>query len=243
MGRVGCFHKNNPDRLLWSFIVFSAALHLFLIIFGGRFWSSKSRTEPIEITVRSNEPAKRIIPKPPVLAALPETLRQVVPLKPLPIPFSPVNKALARAKLPEKVIAGIPAMKNSKRVPPNTATKPEKEATSPTIKAEPNKAEPKAEPSARENYFRTVRMLVEQQKRYPKPAKLRKFQGKVIIECVLAPSGEVNSIRIDQGSSFGILDRAAVKAIEDAAPFPKPPPGLFSEDGVRLKIALVYKLI
>lgn len=233
MGRVGSLHNKHPDRLLWSFIVFSAALHLFLIVFGGRFWSSKNRTEPIEITVRSNNPAKRIIPKPPVLAPLPETLRQAVPLKPLPTPVARVDQATAKERPAKNNLASVPALKYSKPLPPNPATKPEQQATCPTVKTDP---------SARDNYFRTVRMLVEQQKRYPKPARLRKFQGKVIIECVLAPSGEVNSIRVAQGSSFGILDRAAVKAIEDAAPFPKPPPGLFSKDGIRLKIALVYRL-
>lgn len=241
MDREGFFYKKLPDRLLWLFIIFSAAIHLFLIVYGGRLWWSKNRTEPIEITIYNNPVARCVTAKRPELAPLPQTLKQVALLKPLPAPVPLprpvpcVDKLITKPRpVEKKKAAGIRAGNDSKPVPLRPAVEPRKEVTYQNVEADQ---------SAHENYLKTVRMLVEQQKKYPKPARLRKFEGKVVIECVVTPSGQVHSIRIARGSSYGILDRAAVRALEDAAPFPKPPPGLFSEGGIRLKIALIYQLI
>ncbi len=87
-----------------------------------------------------------------------------------------------------------------------------------------------------------IRQRIEERKAYPKQARLRKFEGKVIVECVLSTSGQITSIKVAQGSRFGVLDKAALKAVEDASPFPKPPGDLFKED-IRLRIALVFELV
>ena len=98
------------------------------------------------------------------------------------------------------------------------------------------------DPDARKHYLSIIRGLIERQKKYPRVAKRRQFQGKVIVEFVLMLSGNVGSIKVVEGCRFSILNRAAIQAVENASPYPKPPPGLFSGN-LSLRIPIVFELI
>jgi len=95
---------------------------------------------------------------------------------------------------------------------------------------------------ARERYFSTIRTLIERQKKYPRAARLRKFQGRVVVEFALSPLGDVTAIRVAEKSRFDVLNRAAARAVADAAPYPRPPAGLFEGD-ILLRIPVVFELI
>ena len=95
---------------------------------------------------------------------------------------------------------------------------------------------------ARAQYLNTIRGLIERQKKYPLAAKNRQFQGKVVVEFVLTLSGDVDSIKVVEACRFNMLNRAAIKAVESASPYPEPPPGLFTGDH-SLRIPIVFELI
>ncbi|HET8722842.1 MAG TPA: energy transducer TonB [Anaeromyxobacteraceae bacterium] len=70
--------------------------------------------------------------------------------------------------------------------------------------------------AVRSGVFRTLR--------YPDEARRRRLQGRVELEFVLLADGRVRELGVRSSSGHGILDGAAVSAIESAAPFD--PPGM-----------------
>ena len=62
--------------------------------------------------------------------------------------------------------------------------------------------------------------MIEAVKIYPKVARKRGLEGTAIISFRIDPDGDVADITIERASGFSILDRAAIKSIKRAAPFP-----------------------
>ncbi len=240
--------NGRPNRLLWIFFGISATVHVFVILYGSGLYRP-TITIPIELTVRPSEPPKRKIPKTPVPSQMPVTPKELRPLAVPPASVSPpipVKADFIRPSLPqrstEEIVPpkpealAIPDLKVSKRMPERVQSVQEKAPKSPAVPSR----EP--DPAVREHYLSTIRQLIEQKKKYPQTARRRQFQGKVVVEFVLSPSGDVNSIRVVEGCRFGILNRAAIQAVELASPFPKPPDGLF-EGHLPLRIPIVFELI
>ena len=50
--------------------------------------------------------------------------------------------------------------------------------------------------------------------------------GSALVAFVIAPSGDLESVRIFKSSGSAQFDRDAVRMVKKAAPFPKPPPGV-----------------
>ncbi|RJQ63564.1 MAG: energy transducer TonB [Desulfobacteraceae bacterium] len=253
--------KGGPNRLLWFFLAVSAAVHLLLILYGDSPFRPEARI-PIELTVQPSAPPKRAIPKTPIRPQLPDAHGPIPrsTARPAPAaPAAPVKADPVESPLPQKpakeVFAlkpeslDIPGLKVSKWVPPqNLQPNDSKSAAAPALFAGPAALESpaapalEAGPAVKEHYLSTIRGLIERQKKYPKAARLRQFQGKVVVEFLLAPTGDVNSIRVVEECRFSILNRAAIQAVEDASPFPKPPDGLFSGN-LSLRIPIVFELI
>ena len=53
--------------------------------------------------------------------------------------------------------------------------------------------------------------------------------------------GNNKSVKIVKSSKFKTLDQAALKAVKDASPYPKPPEHLFKGE-VSLKITIIFEL-
>jgi protein TonB len=74
-------------------------------------------------------------------------------------------------------------------------------------------------------YLCTLYGLIMRQEHYPESAKARGLKGKVIVAFWLDERGDLVHQALYRTSGYPELDRAAVAAIEKAAPFPPPPPG------------------
>lgn len=241
MEAVWTGNGGQRNGMLWVFFGISALLHFFIILYGHGFKPPKI-PDPIELTVLPSEPAARKLPAVPFQ---PQRLDVPSPAA-YRVPDAPACPVIAEAtrpyrfkKAPDALVhpkpeaLQIPGLKVLDRVPL------EKRETSVRVAEIP---EPEVDPDARAQYLNTIRGLIEQQKKYPLAAKSRQFQGKVIVEFVLRLSGDVGSIRVVEGCRFKILNRAAIKAVENASPYPKPPPGLFTGDH-SLRIPIVFELI
>lgn len=253
----------HPNWLLRIFIGFSAVVHIFIILYGSDLYHP-GIIIPMEITIRFSEPPKQIIPSPPVQPQLPVAPEPVSRVMVRPAPVKPVRvvKTAPRLPLPPKVRKDvIPPKPEPTHVPDQTASEsvPEKvlktdlSATMASIGAKPENVPEKISkspaasvvegaPDVRKNYLRTIRQLIERQKKYPQVARLRQFQGKVVVEFELTPSGHVSTIIVVESCRFGILNRAAIQAIEDASPFPKPPDSLINNGFFLLRIPIVFEL-
>lgn len=80
-----------------------------------------------------------------------------------------------------------------------------------------------SEYDSRRSYFNIVKLRIEHCKKYPRAARQKRIQGAVTVRFVVTMEGHINTARVMKSSGSSILDRAAVKAVQDAAPFPKPP--------------------
>jgi protein TonB len=251
-------NRKAPNRLLRILLGVSVLAHFFVLVY---FAAPPLRETPkvIELTVREKPPPRRTVPRPPPrsqpLEIPRETVREVlrtIPVAPAePARADAVQPAPLPARAPVPQPADVPALRISEWAPERASNKVAQKAAPPAADVKPAVPKVEAKPAgpsvetntaAREQYLNTIRGLIERRKKYPRVARLRKLQGKVIIEFELSLAGEVKSIRVAEGSRFDILNRAATSAVEDAAPYPKPPGGLFSGK-ILLRIPVVFELI
>ena len=65
-------------------------------------------------------------------------------------------------------------------------------------------------------------------------------EGRVTVEFVITLAGLVKDIRIIEPSRHDLLNSAALKAVRDASPFPKPPKRFFNQD-VSLQLKVIFE--
>ena len=90
------------------------------------------------------------------------------------------------------------------------------------------------------SYLGNARMKIEKAKRYPREARRRGWEGKVVLSFQINRKGEVAEIRLVQSSGYPELDEEGIATIRRASPFLPPP--LASQDKLELEIPLVFKL-
>jgi periplasmic protein TonB len=93
-----------------------------------------------------------------------------------------------------------------------------------------------------QSYLEMVKLKIERNKEYPEKAKARQSQGRVTVHFVITLEGELKATQITKSSRHAALDEAAVKAVKDSAPFPKPPARLFKEE-IPMTITIVFELM
>ena len=71
-------------------------------------------------------------------------------------------------------------------------------------------------------FWRLLRSRVQAALVYPLPAVRRGLAGMVELEIRLRPDGSLEAIRVEKSSGHAILDQAAVRTVEEAAPFSLP---------------------
>ncbi|MBW1689398.1 MAG: energy transducer TonB [Deltaproteobacteria bacterium] len=91
------------------------------------------------------------------------------------------------------------------------------------------------------SYMEIVRLMIEKHKRYPNTARIRQIEGSVTIRFVITSEGNVRQTKVVKTSRYRVLDTAALKAVNDAAPFPKPPSQIYKGD-LTLEIDIVFEL-
>lgn len=91
------------------------------------------------------------------------------------------------------------------------------------------------------SYLEMVRLKIERHKSYPDTAKVRQIEGSVTIRFIITPEGGVRAVELVKPSRHLFLDTAALNAVKDAAPFPKPPKHLFKGE-IPLELTIVFEL-
>ena len=143
---------------------------------------------------------------------------------------------------PEKIkeVISTPEPKPIKKIKPKELlpikeiVKPEPIA--PIVKPEPialpkqnNNISPSAIKKTIESYSAKLTKSIARQKRYPRIAQMRGWQGEIIIDLKIDGQGNLIKAKIKQGSKFKILDTEGMNMVKRASPFPKPPKGLESK--------------
>ncbi len=92
-----------------------------------------------------------------------------------------------------------------------------------------NNISPSAIKKTIESYSAKLTKSIARQKRYPRIAQMRGWQGEIIIDLKIDGQGNLIKAKIKQGSEFKILDTEGMNMVKKASPFPKPPKELESK--------------
>jgi protein TonB len=224
--------SNKADRLLLALIGLSLAVHVAVLMHITGLYHSKALTY-VELTLRDvSKPPTRSIPrprprpKPPPRQALNEpkiTKRAMPQLKPIRI--EPVDK-----DLPDSLIEALSL--------PDAPSTPGLDIANWRAG---DLAEASADYESSNSYLEMVKLRIERHKSYPETARNKHMEGEVTITFIITPEGKVGSVEVVKSSGHRVLDLAALRAVQDAAPFPKPPGRIF-RGLLHVKISVVFEL-
>jgi len=164
-------------------------------------------------------------PPPPAPVPIPLQLPQAEPEPPKPEPPKPQPKHRESAPRP------LPA---PRPVPPLPQPIPQPAEPTPFHEPLPPQPPPPPLPSTAGKpdpaleYAARVRAAVQAAVVYPPAAASMNFGGRARVEFLLR-DGVPSHVRISQGSGLGMIDRAALKSVQDAI-FPPPPPSMQGKD-------------
>jgi protein TonB len=188
----------------------------------------------IELTLKDvSKPPTRSIPRPRHRPKPPDRVQEVKRLKVTqrPIPqLKPISIEPAERDLPDSLVERI-SMPDIPNYPGFNITEwfPPEELVAESDYATPN------------SYMEMVRLRIEKHKRYPSLARVKHIEGRVTIRFMITPQGDVKNVEISKSSRNKILDGAALKAVKDAAPFPKPPGHIYQGE-LSLEVNIVFEL-
>lgn len=220
--------KKPRFTIFQGVLLVSMAIHLAILLHLSDRVGLGARTY-IELGLKENSrPVGREIPRPrarhtpPTVATAQETRVQKMALPPVRI--DPVDTSR-----PDTPMAGI-----------GVPQLPGAPCPTPFSTADWGLSKP-SEFFTKKDYFDMLRLKIETCKRYPDTARARHREGKVTISFVITARGKVLSAAIVTPARHKSLDRAALRALKDAAPFAPPPANLFKPP-LAMEITIVFEL-
>jgi protein TonB len=231
----------RPNLLLWGLIFISVGVHLILLMHIAGLYRPGAPVY-IELDLRTiSKPIQRNIPRPQD-SPDPNIVSEV--FKPPGIP---------EKKLFQNEITAIPPLES---LLPKNGPEPLRLPEIPEIKgvdiatwegeidkpAMHTGALSKTEEKTRLEmaYLNQVGQMIsaKAERFYRKKAGKRQLQGRTVVLVAIGDSGDIISTRVAESSNHRMLDQIALKAVEDASPFPKPP-----KAPMTLYIPINFKLI
>ena len=215
--------RKQPNWILRGMLLISLGLHAVILMHIAGLYRSEALTV-IELSVREEKPQGRSIPRPRMRHKTPQ-VNDVNKIQ-VPKPNVPqMEMDPIETDHPEAVTEQI-AMPDTSGI--STGVADWQPAGSP-------------EYLSQGDYFDMLRLKIESKKKYPSSAQKRQIEGRVVVGFTLGPDGRVTSAEIVRSSRHSALDRAALDAVQSAAPFPRPPANMF--DGpLEMKITIMFEL-
>jgi protein TonB len=226
--------RSGPNWLLRTLIALSLGVHAVLLIHLSGIYRAGALTY-IEMAVQNiHRPQGRDIPRPRPRPKAPapeaRVSRLTVAQQPLPR-LKPVPPTTTPDSMPSPL---------GERIAVPAIPRPPAVAASdwvPTFQAEAATTEF----MTTDSYLEMVKLRIESHKKYPKAAKNARVEGRVAIRFILAADGSVRDVTISKGARSEDLNAAALDAVRQAAPFPRPPANLFRGD-LALELTIVFEL-
>ncbi len=228
--------KKGPNFLLHGFILVSLIIHFFIFLHVAGLYESRALSY-IELTMHQvSKPHVRAIPKPRVREKNPdiadvETI-QVDPFNVPKIKLDPLETGRPDLSQDRIHLPRMPDRMDVSRfsgagldMPPSHAGTHEDQIEFTTAK----------------EYFEMLNLRIHSFKQYPESAKTNHIEGSVKIEFIVTAEGRLTDIRIIKSSRHKNLDDAAIEAVKKAAPFPRPPPFLFTPP-ITMQINILFEL-
>ncbi len=236
----------KPNYLLWSLLFLSFLAHGIILSSVPDIFRFKREAleEAIEIEL--------LVPEESPLRETPPPIPEIKPLQELKkmekewtsdtatglVSASEVLQADQSASLPFSAPVAIPQLPYR----PNRSLDEVPAPELPRAQAEKEAGSPETSAAAMEHYFEAVRTRIELNKKYPYSARRREVQGQVTVSFTIESDGTITGLLLKIGSGSAVLNKAALKAVEESVPFPQPPADLRSAP-VYLEITIAFKMM
>lgn len=224
----------KPNLLLWGFILISLVLHVLVFLHVAGIYENRTISY-IELSMQQlDNPDVRKIPRPRLREQAPEKTLQVSPIHIPNIQVASMEepkmeKYLERIDLPQ-----LPAPMDIEDVSlPGL--------TNLSGAADGSVHDASAEFINAKEYFEMLHLRIHSFKKYPEAARSNHIEGRVNVQFVLSSDGTLKEIKIMKSSRNKKLDEAAIDAIKNASPFPRPPGSIFKTP-VTLRIDILFEL-
>lgn len=244
-------------------LVLSIALHLMTLLFWPQHKSdaryqipdivSMELLQPQQATPAATpsepEPVPALVPEPKPVPPKAKPIPQIKPTPrpapkpvttpqpvPQPVPAEPPVAYEASPVLAEPSASAATAPPTSE---PATDSNPAPVAVTPP--PPPSGPSPLDIDAARRQYADQLARAIARHKQYPNLARMRNWEGEVLIDLKLDNHGNVLSSSIGHSSGFDILDRQALEMVRKASPFPTPPEAL-RHNHFNIQVPVSFKL-
>ena len=87
----------------------------------------------------------------------------------------------------------------------------------------PPQPSPEVVKQATDSYTNQLTRAIAKQKKYPKIAQMRQWQGEVLLNIEIDPQGNLVKADILEESRYKVLNNEAIDMVKRASPFPQPP--------------------
>lgn len=223
--------RNQPNRMLYVLFAVSLSLHLGAFIYLNELYKKQKETR-IEVTIKNvGEPARRVIPQPKSRTKPPEKAKDMERLA----VTQPLTQSLEPLRIDQGDYSSLKSVRPLKGPHFVKSSNPLSTAWNHQDGVDSNAA------LSSHDYLAMVRLRIERHKKYPNAAKARQLEGMVVIHFVITLDGHVAAAKVTKSSGHGILDKAGLAAVRDAAPFPKPPAEIFSSK-IPVEVPIVFEL-
>ncbi len=227
----GLENNKKPKRLFRYLIIISLCIHMAIFFHIAGIYKSKTLTH-IEFTLANiSKAAVRSIPRPrarPKIVSQPDKIKRIRIRKRVVPHFKPVKMDNAK-DLPNSLAESI----SMPEVPDGKGLK--------ISDWQPGSMTGVNDYFTPNDYFDMVRLKIESCKKYPEAAKLKHIEGRVEVRFVIAANGQVSSLKIVKHARHSSLGKAALDAVRNAAPFPRPPPSLF-KGPLHIELTILFEL-
>jgi len=216
-------NKTKPNWLLRGLVGVSLAIHIVIFMHIAGIYTSNALSY-IELTMQNiSRPTARNIPRPRHRSKTPQPqdIKKMKVIQCRMPHFKPIKIEPAEKNLPESLMESI--------------------SMSDTASLQIADWNPGELVETSISYLEMVRLKIERHKKYPDTARIRQIEGRVVVRFVITPDGGIRELEVAKGSRNNALDLAALRAVQDAAPFPKPPRRLFKGE-IPLELTIVFEL-
>lgn len=261
--------QGRTNRLLWSFMAVSLVVHGWVLAVASRHLHRQPvQVIELELTAPAKQEKQKVLPGLPPKGMVKEERVRSSPVPNLspavaktpepPVPPKPVQTISRSQPTEAPHVVPKPRPKIHRKAVSNSAPDlnvPTREIkqSAPAVSAglasqvasnkpqEPSTAAVVDNPDALKRFLAEVRLRIDRCKQYPFAARRRHMAGRVTVCFAIHPDGSVRGLEVVESSGFSVLDRAALEAVNRAAPFPEFPREMLNR-ALEVEIGVVFEL-
>ena len=226
--------KKPANRLLRGLVLLSTGVHFVLFLHISGLYN-KAALQFIELSMEDiGKPFTRAIPRPTLRPKDPDPPPDVKKILVTSTPIAPVKPFQVdppSGKFFEGLMEGIALPKADAGLGRSVGV----------YKIE-DLLNAGAEYATAKSYLEMVVLKIESAKHYPESARSMQQQGRVTVSFTITMAGEVKNAQIVTPCRHEVLNQAALKAVNSASPFPRPPLKFFKAD-IPMKLNIIFETI